>query len=79
MALTAEYYYAYHSPRSTTEYNNPLSIGIDIETGGHVFQIMLTNSSIMKEGGFIYGNDNGNFFNGDIHLGFNISRMFSFN
>lgn len=79
MAITGEYYYAYHSPRSTIEYHNPISIGIDIETGGHVFQIMLTNSSIMKEGGFIYGNDNGNFFNGDIHIGFNISRMFSFN
>jgi len=79
MALTGEYYYAYHSSRSTTAYNNPISIGIDIETGGHVFQIMLTNSSIMKEGGFIYGNDNGDVLKGDIHLGFNISRIFSFN
>lgn len=78
MAITGEYYYAYHSPRSTTEYHNPISIGIDIETGGHVFQIMLTNSSIMKEGGFIYGNDNGDILKGDIHLGFNISRIFSF-
>ena len=79
VALTAEYYYAYHSPRSTTKYHNPISIGIDIETGGHVFQIMLTNSSIMKEGGFVYGDDNGDILKGDIHLGFNISRMFSFN
>ena len=78
MALTAEYYYAYHSPRSTTNYHNPISIGIDIETGGHVFQIMLTNTSIMKEGGFIYGDDNGDILKGDIHLGFNISRIFSF-
>lgn len=79
MAITGEYYYAYHSPRSETKYHNPVSLGIDIETGGHVFQIMLTNTSIMKEGGFIYGNDNGDILKGDIHIGFNISRVFSFN
>lgn len=78
IALTAEYYYTIRFPRSGTEYNDPLSIGIDIETGGHVFQLMLTNTSIMREGGFIYGVDNDNFFDGGIHLGFNVSRIFSF-
>jgi len=79
MALSAEYYYTLHFPRSGTDYNNPIALGLDIETGGHVFQIMLTNTSIMKEGGFIYGVDNDDFFKGGIHLGFNISRTFSFN
>jgi hypothetical protein len=79
MALSAEYYYTLHFPRSGTDFNNPIALGLDIETGGHVFQIMLTNTSIMKEGGFIYGVDNDDFFKGGIHLGFNISRTFTFN
>jgi hypothetical protein len=79
MAVSAEYYYTLHFPRSGTDFNNPIALGLDIETGGHVFQIMLTNTSIMKEGGFIYGVDNDDFFKGGIHLGFNISRTFTFN
>jgi hypothetical protein len=79
MAISAEYYYTYKIPRSGIVLNNPIGLGIDIETGGHVFQIMLTNTSIMQEGGFIYGVDNDNFFKGGIHLGFNISRTFTFN
>ncbi|MFA5814417.1 MAG: DUF5777 family beta-barrel protein [Bacteroidales bacterium] len=55
-----------------------LSIGFDIETGGHVFQIMLTNSQGMREGGFI-GKTTGSWMKGDIHLGFNISRVFTLN
>ncbi|MFN8256267.1 MAG: DUF5777 family beta-barrel protein [Bacteroidales bacterium] len=78
MAITAEYFYTLRSPRSSTRYYDPLSVGVDIETGGHVFQIMFTNSSLMYDSGFISGEHNDNFFNGGIHLGFNISRMFSF-
>ncbi len=77
IALTAEYFYTIRFPRSGTEYYDPISIGIDIETGGHVFQLIFTNTSIMREGGFIYGTDNDNFFDGGIHFGFNISRIFS--
>ncbi len=77
-AITAEYFYTIRSPRSSEAYNNPIAIGVDIETGGHVFQLMLTNTSLMYEGGFITGNNNDNFFKGGIHFGFNISRTFSF-
>lgn len=55
---------------------NPLSIGFDIETGGHVFQIIMTNSVAMIEKGFI-GETTGTWAKGDIHLGFNISRVFN--
>jgi hypothetical protein len=55
-----------------------LSVGIDIETGGHVFQVMVTNAQAMREGGFI-GKTTGSWSDGGIHLGFNISRVFSFN
>jgi hypothetical protein len=79
VAITAEYFLVNRpsaGPISTTYYN-PLSVGIDIDTGGgHVFQIMLTNSQAMREGGFI-GKTTDSWKNGGIHLGFNISRLFS--
>jgi hypothetical protein len=55
----------------------PFSIGVDLETGGHVFQIMVTNSQAMREVGFIT-QTTGNWGKGELHLGFNISRMFDF-
>jgi len=80
IALNVEYYYVYRANASSlpVTYYNPLSVGIDIETGGHVFQIMLTNSVAMREGGFI-GKTTGSWTDAGIHLGFNISRVFSFN
>ena len=56
---------------------NSLSIGVDIQTGGHVFQLMLTNSIGMYDESFVGGNT-GTWKNGDIHFGFNITRPFSF-
>ena len=56
-------------------YQYPLSVGIDLETGGHVFQIMLSNSVAMREVGFIT-ETRGKWSDGGIHLGFNVSRMF---
>jgi hypothetical protein len=78
VSLNAEYYYVVpplHDYRSMKTYN-PLSVGFDIETGGHVFQIHFTNSLGMIEKAFI-GETTGNWFDGDIHIGFNISRVFA--
>lgn len=77
MSLNAEYFYMFN-PReymSNTVYN-PLSIGLDLETGGHVFQLIFTNSLAMIEKGFI-GETTGSWLKGDIHFGFNISRVFT--
>ena len=77
-SFNAEYYYVLpplHDYRSAKTYN-PLSVGVDIETGGHVFTIMLTNSLAMIEKGFV-GETTGNWPDGGIHLGFNISRVFT--
>lgn len=60
-----------------TQFKNCFSVGFDIETGGHVFQLLISNSQGMIEKSFI-GETTGNWFNGDMHLGFNISRVFSF-
>ena len=51
-------------------------MGFDIETGGHVFQMHFTNSTGMFERAVI-AETGGDFFNGDIHYGFNISRVFT--
>jgi hypothetical protein len=77
VSINTEYFYAFRSENFTDNYPNALSVGVDIETGGHVFQLMLTNSLAMREGGFIWGTDNGKWANGGIHPGFNISRVFS--
>lgn len=55
---------------------DPLSIGFDIETGGHVFQLFLSNSVAMIEKGFI-AETVGDWTDGGIHFGFNISRVFN--
>lgn len=57
-------------------YKNSASIGVDIETGGHVFQLHLTNSRAMADPEWI-GKTPGSWGNGDIYLGFNISRVFT--
>tara|TARA_B100000902_G_C27231459_1_gene875039 strand:+ start:57 stop:923 length:867 start_codon:yes stop_codon:yes gene_type:complete len=56
--------------------NNVLSLGCDIETGGHIFQLHLSNSASMIESYFI-NYTSGEWFNGDIYFGFNISRVFT--
>jgi|ERR1035437_4962875 hypothetical protein len=56
-------------------YHNSLSFGIDIHTFGHVFQIMLTNSTDMIEKNFI-GETTDDWSKGGLHLGFNLLRKF---
>lgn len=78
ISFNAEYYYVFAPDMvylSSPVYN-PLSIGFDIETGGHVFQLIFTNSVAMIEKGFIT-ETTGNWGNGDVHFGFNISRVFT--
>jgi len=76
ISLNAEYYYSFdRGTYLNSEVYNPLSIGFDIEAGGHVFQLIFTNSVAMIEKGFI-GETTGNWGKGDIHFGFNISRVF---
>lgn len=57
------------------QYQNSISFGFDIETGGHVFQIHMTNSQGMFERAFI-SETMGDWETGDVYLGFNLSRPF---
>tara|TARA_Y100000590_G_C15659860_1_gene992176 strand:- start:699 stop:1580 length:882 start_codon:yes stop_codon:yes gene_type:complete len=58
------------------DYQNSVAIGVDYETGGHVFQVMIANSQGPYEYTFIE-NARGNFSTGVLYLGFNISRAFT--
>jgi len=75
VSVNVEYYYQLPDFQfEGTE--NSLAIGFDIETGGHVFQLYCTNSTGMTERTFI-AETTGDFFSGDIRLGFTISRVFT--
>ena len=77
ISLNGEYYYI-ANPKTymSQQIYNPLSLGFDIETGGHVFQLFFTNSLGMTEKQFI-GATTGQWKKGDIHFRFNISRVFT--
>jgi hypothetical protein len=76
-ALTAEY-----APRinqytaNMNQFHNSASLGVDIETGGHVFQVFVTNSFGIQETQTI-ANTTNTWTKGQLILGFNISRYFT--
>ena len=74
VSLNGEYYYNIN-PFESIDVKNSIAFGVDIETGGHIFQLVFTNAVSMIEKGFI-AETTGGFFKGDIHFGFNISRAF---
>ncbi|PHN07955.1 DUF5777 family beta-barrel protein [Flavilitoribacter nigricans] len=75
IALNLEYIYVLPD-QLAPGFGNSLSLGFDIETGGHVFQLHLTNSTSMIEKGFVTQNS-GKWGDGGIHFGFNVSRVFT--
>lgn len=73
-SINAEYHYAIKG--LPTDHVNSLSIGMDIETGGHVFQLHVTNSQGMFERAFLT-ETGGRWRDGAIYFGFNLSRVFN--
>lgn len=73
MAITADYHHPFGGLHAG--YHDPLSIGLDIETGGHVFQLHFSNSDGTSERAYIT-QTTGRFFNGELRFGFNLSRIF---
>lgn len=73
MAFTMDYHHAING--LTHQNTNPLSVGVDIETGGHIFQLHFSNTTGMNERAYLM-ETYGDFFKGDIRFGFNLSRMF---
>lgn len=75
MAVTAEYGWKYKS-YTESKYYNTLGIGWEIETGGHVFQMFITNSTGIADPQFV-PHTTTSWKDGGIRLGFNISRLFN--
>jgi hypothetical protein len=75
ITINAEYYYQLPGYKFS-DTKNSVGIGVDIETGGHVFQLYFTNSTGMTERTFI-SETTGDFLKGDVHFGFCISRVFT--
>lgn len=74
VSLNVDHYTIFNTEKSFDTYF-PLSVGFDIETGGHVFQLHFTNAIGMNERAFLTETIN-RWGNGDIQFGFNISRIF---
>ncbi len=74
LAFTWDYFYNFNGLTKDLTYN-PLSVGVDIETGGHVFQLHVSNSAGMNERAFI-NETTGSWQRVDLRFGFNLSRMF---
>lgn len=75
MSFNAEYYYT-PSNQITWDHQDCFSFGVDIETGGHVFQLVCTNTQAQFEPGFL-NHTTGKWSAGDIYFGFNLSRVFT--
>ena len=84
MAIEMDYFLPFRSPQTKNYFNtqdntifyNPLSVGLAIETGGHVFHIDFTNATSMMESQFIPGTVS-NWTKGQFRWGFNFSRTFT--
>lgn len=72
LSVNLEYIHNFDKPDF---YQNPLSLGLDVETGGHVFQLIFTNSQSMSESGYLT-NAAGKWDKGDFFFGFNLYRVF---
>lgn len=75
IAVNVEYFYTLPNQLSSA-YRNTLSLGLDIETGGHVFQLFFTNSNGTDTRG-VLTETTGKWADGDIRFGFNVSRVFT--
>lgn len=83
MAIIADYFHNFSQYRADAKdangnklYFDPLSIGLEIETGGHVFQLMFTNSEGILENSYL-PQTKSNWGDGEFRWGFNLSRNFT--
>lgn len=68
--------YAYLTNRyEKSAFNDPITLGLDLETGGHVFQLLFSNAQSTNEPGFLT-NAEGDWSKGNVFFGFNIVRVF---
>jgi len=74
ISFNVEYLYRFEDE---IDYVNPLSASIDLDTGGHLFQIVISNGQQMYDQAIIT-NPTGDWAEGSLYLGFNLVRGFNF-
>lgn len=75
VSVNLDYMYQFNNPQKGSIYYDMVALGFDIETGGHVFSLHITNSHGMLDRYFI-AETTGDISNGDLYFGFNINRVF---
>lgn len=75
LSLNLDYAYKINQLENAPLYQNPLSLGLDIETGGHVFQMVFSNSQPMNDVA-VFTNATGKWNGGSLYFGFNMYRVF---
>ncbi len=75
LSLNLEYDLRLNATEKSSIYQNPISAGLDIETGGHVFQLVLSNSQSLNDVS-VFTNSTGKLFSNGIFFGFNMYRVF---
>jgi len=73
-SFNIDYSYQLNRLKNSIE-KNVLSVGVDMETGGHVFQLLFSNTQASDEAGVLTGAE-GDWLKGDVFFGFNILRVF---
>lgn len=74
LSLNLEYAPRIDAPENTV-YHDLLSVGLDIETGGHIFQLVFSNCQTMNDV-YVFTNATGDWTGGSIYFGFNLYRVF---
>jgi len=75
-SLSLNFDYAHNFNRTShSGFRDPLSLGLDIQVGGHVFQLVFSNSQQLTDANYIT-NATGNWGDADIFFGFNLLRVF---
>jgi predicted porin len=75
MGIILDYYYNFNKDAVTDNFVAPLGVGIEIETGGHVFHLLFSNNKSLLESQYLTQNTD-SWLKGQFRFGFNISRVF---
>lgn len=78
MSVVVDYEHPFSSFRTNNGFSDPLGLGIEVETGGHVFTLNISNARAVSEFNSL-SNTQADYGRGQFRIGFTISRMFDFN
>ena len=78
MGIVVDYAHPFSSFRNANGFSDPLGVGIQVVTGGHVFTLNISNARAVSEINYL-SNTTSDYARGQYRLGFTISRTFDFN